>query len=262
MASTHKINGVTVEMEGEGPAVVMLHGLGGTSNTWVPQAAALSGRVRIIRPDLPGSGRSPLSAIGTDLSIDALADCVLSVMGVLNASRAHLVGHSMGTVICQRIAEIRPEAVESLALFGPIHAPPDAARKGLKDRAAKARREGMAEISDAIVAGGTSAHSKTDRPAAIAFVRESVMRQDPAGYAATCEALAGAKGADLARIDVPVLLRTGDEDAIAPPAAQQRMADAFPAADAAVFSRCGHWTTIECAAESSRALSDFLARMT
>ena len=51
------IDRIAVEEEGEGPAVVCVHGLGGSSNTWTPLMPALA-RHRVIRVDLPGSGRS------------------------------------------------------------------------------------------------------------------------------------------------------------------------------------------------------------
>jgi pimeloyl-ACP methyl ester carboxylesterase len=53
----HFIDKACVEDDGEGDAVLCLHGLGGTSNTWTPLMPALAG-YRVIRPDLPGSGRS------------------------------------------------------------------------------------------------------------------------------------------------------------------------------------------------------------
>ena len=51
------IDRVAVEEEGEGDAVVCVHGLGGSSNTFTPLMPALA-RHRVIRVDLPGSGRS------------------------------------------------------------------------------------------------------------------------------------------------------------------------------------------------------------
>ena len=51
------IDRIAVEEEGEGPAVVCVHGLGGSGNTWTPLMPALA-RHRVIRIDLPGSGRS------------------------------------------------------------------------------------------------------------------------------------------------------------------------------------------------------------
>ena len=57
--TTQMIERMAVELDGQGTPVVLVHGLGGTSNFYTPQAAALAERYWTIRPDLPGSGRSP-----------------------------------------------------------------------------------------------------------------------------------------------------------------------------------------------------------
>ena len=107
--------------------------------------------------------------------------------------------------------------VKSLVLAGPVHALPEAGRQGVRERAAKVRAEGMADVAEAVLKGATSGDTKANNPVATAFVRELLMRQDADGYARTCEALAAAKAADLERIGCRVLLVTGDEDAVAPP---------------------------------------------
>ena len=100
-------------------------------------------------------------------------------------------------------------------------------------------------------------------PTAAAFVRESVLRQDPEDYAKSCEALAGATAAAIERIDCPALLLTGDEDTVAPPQAVRDMAGRFgegrTGARAVVFSRCGHWTPIEKPDDCARELRSFLS---
>lgn len=255
---TQTIEGLAVEVEGAGDPVLFVHGLGGTSNSWTPQAMALSGRYRMIRPDLPGSGRSSLTG---KLSVEGLVETLERLLGVLGAERAHLVGHSMGTILCQHLAARRPSMVRSLALFGPFPEPPEANRGALKERGAKARKEGMAEIAEATLQAGTAAATRSDNPVAAAFVRESLMRQPGEGYGATCEALAEAKAADLSLIGCPVLLVTGDEDKVAPPATMRAMDEALKDSSATVLNRCGHWTPIEKAAECSRALGDFLGRV-
>ena len=96
----------------------------------------------------------------------------------------------------------------------------------------------------------------------MAFVRESLMRQDGEAYARSCEALANAQPAAVEHIDAPVLLVTGDEDGVAPPQAVRSMADKLHGAKSTrvvVLPRCGHWTTIERPEECQRELREFLA---
>jgi 3-oxoadipate enol-lactonase len=258
----HVIDKMAVEDEGEGDAVVCVHGLGGTSNTWTAVMPALAG-YRVVRLDLPGSGRS--HAVSGALSIERLADAVLTVCTRLNIARAHLLGHSMGTIVCQHLAASHPRLARSMALFGPLMAPPDAARAAIRTRAAKARGEGaagMQDIAQTLMNASTSADTRQRFPAAAAFVRESLMRQDPEGYARTCEALADAKPAAMERIEAPTLLLTGDEDGVAPPQAVRGMAERLSGVKAGVrtvvLNRCGHWTPIERPEECIRELRGFL----
>lgn len=245
---------IAVEIHGNGDPVVMVHGLGGTSNVYFHQAEILAKYYKVIRPDLPGSGRTPASG---PLSIASLAQSVLSVIDAHAGQAVHLVGHSMGTIVCQHVAVMRPDAVRSLALIGPLAAPPEAARGNVRARAAKARAEGMVPIADMIVQGGTSAATKASRPEAAGFVRELLMRQDPEAYALSCEALADAQPAPVERLNIPALLLTGSEDAVTPPPAVAVLAARFSTARTIVLEGCGHWATVECPRQVTEALLNF-----
>lgn len=258
--TTQFIDRIAVETNGSGDDVLLIHGLGGTSNVWMPVMPALM-RHRTVRPDLPGSGRS--GRIEESLSIDRFVQAMLRVCAALNIERTHVVGHSMGTIVAFHLAVVAPQLVRSLALFGPLLSPPDAARPGIKARAEKARGEGeagMQVIADAIVEAATSADTRTRQPAAVAMVRESVMRQTPDGYARSCEALANAQPADPAVITCPTLMVTGDEDAIAPPQAVRQIGERLADARVEILPRCGHWTTLEKPSECNDALRRFYAR--
>ena len=78
----HLIDKIAVEDEGDGDAVVCVHGLGGSSNTWTPLMGVLA-RHRTIRIDMPGSARS--HAVGGPLSIERLMEAVAD--GVRAAQR-------------------------------------------------------------------------------------------------------------------------------------------------------------------------------
>lgn len=247
------VNGkeLAVEQQGEGPALVMVHGLGGSSNTFYPQTGLLARWFKVIRPDLEGSGRSALN--GT-LSIPGFAADIVALMDQLGVTDAHLVGHSMGTIVCQHIAAAHPTRVKSLALLGPIAEPPEPARTAIRARGEAVRKDGMTAVADTLVNVGTSAETKAHRPGAAAFVREVLMRQTAAGYAATCDALAAAKAAELSKISCRTLLITGDEDATSPPPAVQKLGQSIKGATVKVLSGCGHWTPIEKPAEVNAAL--------
>lgn len=258
--ATQFVDRIAVESDGSGDDVLLIHGLGGTSNVWVPLMPVLA-RHRTVRPDLPGSGRS--SRVEGPLSIDRFVQAMLRVCSALHVERAHVVAHSMGTIVAFHLANIAPQLVRSLALFGPLLAPPDAARPGLRARGEKARSEGeigMQAIADTIVQSATSTDTRQRQPAAVAMVRESLMRQCPDGYGRSCEALAGAQPADPATIACPTLMVTGDEDSIAPPQAVRLIGERITGARVEILPRCGHWTTIEKPGECTDALRRFYAR--
>ena len=239
-----QINGraMAVDVVGEGPPMLLVHGLGGTGNHWTPVVSSFADRFRLVVPDLPGSGGSE----GADsLSIGALAEALLALMDALGLEAFHLVGHSMGTVVCQHIAVSQPERVRDLVLLGPLAEPPDAARDALRSRAEAAEREGMDGIADTIADVALSKATKEANPVVVGFVRELLMRQDPRGYAASCRALAGASAAQLKQIRCRTLLITGDEDGVAPPDRVAELEKQLPNASCEILSDCGHWTLLE-----------------
>jgi pimeloyl-ACP methyl ester carboxylesterase len=257
--TTQFIDRIAVEVSGEGEPVVCIHGLGGSSNNWTPVEGALR-QFKVIRIDLPGSARS--SRVEGPLSIERMAQSVLAVCNRLGVPRAHFIGHSLGSIVCFSLAATEPWLVKSMAMFGPLLCPPDAARPNIRARAAKAREEGvpgMQLIADAIVNGAMSATTRREHPLAVAMVRESLMRQDPEGYARCCEALADATAPAVEAISCPTLLITGDEDGVAPAQSVRAIGDKIAGSRTIVYPHCGHWTTFEKTDECVRDLKEFYA---
>lgn len=105
--------------EGSGPVVVALHGVPGGTRDWRWLAAALDGRVRLIRIGLPGMGETPLETEpGT--SFDARARVVLQVLDALEIGRATWIGHSMGAGICVAAAHLDPGRVAGVGLLASL----------------------------------------------------------------------------------------------------------------------------------------------
>ena len=102
---------------GEGPPLVLIHGLGGSAANWALLAPALARRRRVVIPDLPGhGGSSPLPVVP---NLDAFADRVALVAERETAVPAPIVAHSFGGVIALRLAARRPEVVTGAVLAAP-----------------------------------------------------------------------------------------------------------------------------------------------
>ncbi len=243
--SVHSINNhdIFVDRFGNGVPVLAIHGLGGSSNFWWPLHSALPNALEITAPDMPSSGRSTNDPA---LSIGSLANDMLSLMDALGLEHAHLLGHSMGTIVCQHIAARAPERVLSLALLGPLAEPPAPARPNIAGRAELARTQGMQPISNAIIDAALSDKTKAEKPVTTAFIRELVAAQDAEGYALSCIALAEAQAADVSDLTCPTMLITGDEDKVAPPTNVEALATSFGSTvSPIVLKDCGHWTLLE-----------------
>lgn len=258
--SFYLMDHVAVEESGTGSPVVCVHGLGGSSNTWSAMHPSLDAH-RLIRIDLPGSGRSKLPT--EELSMTLLVQCLQTICKRLGITDAQWLGHSMGTIVLQHLAVAEPSLVKSMVLFGPLAEPPEAARENIRNRAEKIRNTGMQglqEVTESLLTTAVSEHTKRNNPSAYAYVRESLMRQSPLGYAATCDVLSQARSADVERIASPVLLVTGEEDKVSPPEAVHALARRMGSAKSVVLTRCGHWTPIEKPHECAREARAFLKR--
>lgn len=253
-----QVNGkeIAVDDFGEGEVLLCVHGLGGTSNFWRPVVTAFADSHRVIAPDLPGAGRSD---VDPELSIQSLVQDLLALLDELGVDKVLLVGHSMGTIVCQHMAVAAPERISAMVLLGPLAAPPDAARPVIAERAKAARSNGMLAIANAIADGALSRETKAENPNAQGFVREMLLRQPAEGYALSCLALSEAQAADAAAIHCPVLLVTGDQDGVAPQASVALLHESLARSDMHVLERCGHWTMSERDADVVRLMRDFLA---
>lgn len=105
------------DFAGEGPALVLVHGLGGSHANWLPAGPLLAERARVVAPDLPGFGRSPFE--GRSASVAASTDLLARFVEAEIGRPAVLVGNSMGAVISLATATRHPESVAGLVLVDP-----------------------------------------------------------------------------------------------------------------------------------------------
>lgn len=246
-----------IDIRGQGQPVVMVHGLGGTLNVWEPQVRALSFEYQTVRFDLRGSGRHPSEG---PLSVEAWAEDLAGLMDELHFERAHLIGHSLGTLVVQTYAARNLERVASMSLIGVNRAPPDARREAVRRRAAEVRSNGIASVVDGLLDSVPAPRTRSEQPVVMAAIREMIIGQSDEGYAATCESMAASTRPDLHAYAGPMLLIAGEQDTVSPPDLSRAMAAEFKSAELLVLPDCGHWIPLEQAAAVNAALASFLRR--
>ena len=101
---------------GDGPSIVLVHGLTGAASNFVSLAPMLASRFRVLVPELPGHGGSqPLAAAP---NLDAFAEPVQAAAAAEGMLPAVVVGHSLGGLVALRLAMRRPDAVRAVVLAG------------------------------------------------------------------------------------------------------------------------------------------------
>jgi pimeloyl-ACP methyl ester carboxylesterase len=101
---------------GSGPALVLIHGIGDNSETWLDVIPALAQNHLVIAPDLLGHGQSDKPR--ADYSIAGYTNGVRDLLGVLGIPRATLIGHSLGGGVAMQFAYQYPERTERIVLVG------------------------------------------------------------------------------------------------------------------------------------------------
>ncbi len=236
----------------DAPTLLLLHSLGASAAIWDPILPALTG-FRVLRPDMRGHGRTPVSP--GPYSIDGLARDALAVLQQLDVDRVTVVGLSIGGLIAQQLAHLASDRIGALVLMDTALVIPPASL--WSERAATVRASGMAALADAILPRWLT-------PAAPAHtvdaLRHLILATQPEGYAACCEAIAAADlGSQSATIGIPTLVIVGAEDPSTPVAAAEALRDTIPGARLEVIPNASHIPTAEQPAAVAGALLRFLA---
>jgi pimeloyl-ACP methyl ester carboxylesterase len=254
------------------PAVLLIHGIAGSSRTWEPLIELLGRDHRVIAPDLPGHGESDPPA--GDYSIGAYAAGLRDLLAVLGIPRATLVGHSLGGGIAMQLAYQHPECCERMVLVdsgglgtevtwllrlitlpgaelvAPVFFPPFV--RGWGD--ALGRLAGSLGLrSPRISEGWRSYSSLIDGPTRRSFVK-------------TVHGVIETGGQAVSAIDrlyllenVPTLILWGDRDGIIPISHGRAAHEAVPGSAFEVIEGCGHFPHAEEPARVSTVLRQFIA---
>lgn len=263
---------VSYRMGGEGPAVLLIHGMAGSSRTWREVMPLLARDHTVIAPDLLGHGESakPLG----DYSLGAFASGLRDFLGVLGVGRVTVVGQSLGGGVAMQLTYQHPEVAERLVLVGsgglgrevswmlraltlpgaeflmPLLFPRFVADRGNDVSRGLASRGIKAPLVSEMWRAYASLAGAENRGAFLRTLRAVV---DPGGQSVSAlDRLYLAGG-------LPTLIVWGDEDNIIPIEHAYTAHEAMPGSRLEIIEGCGHFPHVEDPVRFVEILSDFLA---
>ncbi|SDC40895.1 2-succinyl-6-hydroxy-2,4-cyclohexadiene-1-carboxylate synthase [Melghirimyces thermohalophilus] len=242
-----------VEVDGDGPALLLLHGFTGSAAVWEPFVNAWSRWFRVIRVDIIGHGRTDAPKDPSRYQMKLVAADLEALLEQLGVERAHVLGYSMGGRLALSFALMCPHRVDQLVL--------ESSSPGLKtERERRERRERDEALANRIEREGVAAfvrfweelplfatQKRLPEP-----VRERArairLQQRSQGLAASLRGMGtGVQPSwwdHLHQFDRPVTLITGEEDHKYHRIAEE-MTETFPRAQWVAVPAAGHTIHVE-----------------
>lgn len=244
------------------PVVALIHGLGLTrASTWDAVASLLAQEFRVLSYDLPGHGDSALPYAPPDLT--ALSQHLITLLDTLEIERAALVGFSLGGMINRRAAMDHPDRVSALAVLNSPHERGPKAQQMVEDRARDTAAGGPAANLDQTLSRWFTDAFRQGHPDTVATIRDVVLANDPANYAAHRMVLA-AGVTELIRPDPPIthptLVMTCENDSGSTPAMSHAIAGEIPGSETVIVPDLQHLGLIERPDLFADPIGDFLNR--
>lgn len=231
---------------GQGTPMLLLHGISSGSASWLQQLETWSSQFRVIAWDVPGYGAA--SALGTAAPRAAdYAAALARLVRHFGAGPSHVVGHSLGALIAAAYAARCPAAVRSLTLLNPALGY-GAEAKHVQSEKLSGRIEQMQTLGPEGIAVQRIPLLVSRRASArsIELLQWNARRLSMAGYAAAATMLAsGNLLEDIRSVTSPVLVVTGSEDRITPPASAESVVTACRAARLTFLPDVGHASYVE-----------------
>jgi pimeloyl-ACP methyl ester carboxylesterase len=257
---------LAVDIQGDGPSVLFVHGFPFDRTMWRHQMGALSGWRRIA-PDLRGVGGSTAPAAVDRYSLGGYADDLVAVLDALGVREVAVCGLSLGGYIVFELLRRHPERVRAVIL---ANTQPGAdsteARRGRDELATVAVREGPDAVIGRLLARLLAPTTLTTQPGVVAQVREMARRWSVPGIVGALRAMRDRPDSreTLRRVSVPTLVLAGSDDPIAPPAVAEAMARLVQGEEPGVRARfhvvagAAHLAPLEQPLVTTRLVADFL----
>lgn len=242
---------------GEGPPVLLVHGVGARGQVWNKVVEHLAPHYRCVSYDLRGHGGSD----GADqpFGLDEFVADLEALRAQLDIDKVHIVGHSLGGMIAPAYAHAHPERVRSLSLVSTAAFRSPEAFANLAAFVKRIDAGGPAAVLDTLLDRWFTDRFRQDHPDVVAARREQVLQLDPRVYRETYNVFATVEtGPWLADIKVPTLVMTGEFDAGCGPGLNRKMAETIPHAQLKILPDLRHSILVEAPDTVAGALLEFL----
>jgi len=238
MAETHTAAGIAYERVGEGPPLLLIHGLGATRRIWRPQVERLASERELILVDMPGFGASPL--LGEAPTPWAMAAAITAMCEEIGVARPHVAGNSLGGWVAVEIAKAGGAA--SLCLISPagLWRAPLGPRKVNSRGWAKRLRPLLSSLIRNRGAREAMLRTTVGRPGNVPIddAREMINAWIAAsGYEAANDEMRRYVCEDLDRVTVPTTIAWGELDRLVGPPRPERRP---PGSRFIKLEGCGH----------------------
>lgn len=250
--------------EGTGPVVVLLHAFPCNRSMWDGQIAGLvDAGWRVMAPDLPGFGDSPLLA--EPASLTAVVEVLAAFLLELSVDRCVLIGLSVGGYLIMEWLRRHPDMVAGVVLCDTkASADTHEAAAGRLEMAAAVELDPTSCSSTLrerllpVIVGETT---RSSRPEVVDVVATWMDAAEAASVAWYQRAMAVRPDsiATLSEAEVPALVLWGEEDAMAPEGEQNAMVAALRDARLAVIPKSGHLSAVEAPSMVTREVVDFVS---
>lgn len=247
---------------GSGLPVLFVHGFPHDRTLWSPQLQGMTAQARVLAVDLRGFGET---TVAPPYSMEQYADDLVGFMNTLRLERAVIAGLSMGGYVAFAMWRRHPSRIRGLVLANTrAGADSDEAREKRRSQMAIARDQGSAVIADAVLTGMLGKTTRAGRPEIVNAVHRMISAAPVEGVIGALQAMIDRPDSTstLPTIDVPVLVVTGDEDAIIPIEEARSMQAAIRGSSLEIIAGAGHLSNLERPAAFNHVVSEFLAKLT
>ncbi len=253
-------NTLNYEDSGSGLPVVLIHGFPLNRSMWQPQVKVLADAgCRVICPDLPGFGQSPV--LEGDASMDRYADAVMSLLDELGIEQAVIGGMSMGGYVLLNLVARYPQRLLGAMYLVTRAAADDPAGKEKRSMLAKEVAAGDAAIvPDSFAQVLFAPHTAEEKPGLVKAVRQMMESASAGGVVGGLLAM---RDRDdfvdrLPGLDVPALVVGAELDAAVPIEHARLLAQGLPDAQLEIIAGAGHMVNLERPEEFNQAIKKFI----